>query len=99
MMRGRRRRKYKSGMGFVLITVLVLFAVITFERVQLDAKDSSLKAEKARLEQQLDDANTDTEGIESYREYVKSDDYIENEAREKLGLVYPDEVIFEPKDK
>lgn len=95
MMRRRNRRRYKSGMGFVILTVLVLFCVITYKRVELNAKDVSLKAEKAKLEEQLDDVNDETEGIDSYREYVNSDDYTEKQAREKLGLVYPDEIIFE----
>lgn len=95
----RKKRRHKSGMGFVIITVLVLFSIITYKRVELDAKDSSLKAEKAKLEKQLSDANEDTEDIEKYREYVNSDEYVENQARAKLGLVYPDEIIFEANDK
>ncbi len=34
--------------------------------------------------------------LEEYEEYVKTDEYVEEVAREKLGLVYKDEIIFEP---
>ena len=30
---------------------------------------------------------------------MKTDKYVEEIAREKLGLVYSDEIIFEPSDK
>ena len=35
-----------------------------------------------------------TEEIEEYKQYTKSREYIEEVAREKLGLVYEGEVIF-----
>ena len=34
------------------------------------------------------------EDIEEYRQYTKTREYIEEVAREKLGLVYDGEVIF-----
>ena len=37
----------------------------------------------------------DRQEIEEQKEYVQSDAYVEELAREKLGLVYKDEVIFE----
>ena len=34
--------------------------------------------------------------VEEYQEYVQSDEYVKDVAREKLGLVGPDEIVFEP---
>ena len=39
-----------------------------------------------------------TEEIEEYKAYVQTKKFIEQEARDKLGLVYPDEVVFEPEE-
>ena len=35
--------------------------------------------------------------LKEKEDYVKTDEYIEEMAR-KMGLVYPDEVIFKPED-
>ena len=39
-----------------------------------------------------------TEEIEEMRRYMQTDRYVEEVARDKLGLVYPDEVIFKPEE-
>ena len=91
-------KKNKSGMGFVIATVLVLFAVITYNKIGLDAKNKELHEEKAKYEKQLSKLEEESERIEEYRDYVKSDENIENVAREKLGLVYPGDVVFEAED-
>ena len=37
-------------------------------------------------------------GLKKYDEYTHTKKYIEEVARTKLGLVYPDEIIFKPKE-
>lgn len=97
-MRIRKRRSRRSGMGLVVITVLVLFTIITYKKIDLDSKCSALKEEKAKYEKQLEKLNAEKENLDAYKEYVYSDDNIENIARERLGLVYPDEIVFEAED-
>ena len=48
------------------------------------ALDMQIEAEKKR-----------TEEIEEFRKYTKTKKYIEDVAREKLGLVYEDEIIIQ----
>ena len=48
---------------------------------------SELEAQEERKQDLLD-----------YENYTKSDKYIENTARSKLGLVYDDEMIFREKE-
>ena len=60
---------------------------------------SASKKNKARL--QLIAENTAKEKVRSEalkkkEERYQSDEYIEEIAREKLGLVYPDEIILKP---
>lgn len=92
------RYRNKSGMGLVIATVIVLFAVITYNKIGLDAKSKELHAEKEKYEKQLSKLEEERDNIEDYRDYVKSDENIENIAREKLGLVYPGEIVFEAED-
>ena len=46
-----------------------------------------MEAEEARSEE-----------IEELKEYVQSDEYAEQVAKDKLGLVYEDEIIFKPEE-
>lgn len=95
----KKRRGRRSGMGIVIITVVVMFGVITYNKVHLSSKHKELQEEKARCEQQLSKLQQEQEEIEAYREYVGSDENIEKIAREKLGLVYPGDIVFEAEDK
>ena len=61
---------------------------------KLDAQ--SLKEEKKKLKKEKKEADKRAKELEEYEEYVKTDEYVEEVAREKLGLVYKDEIIFEP---
>ena len=97
-MRIRKGRSKRSGMSMIVITVLVLFVIITYKKIDLDNRCSLLKEEKAQYEKQLDKLNEEKDSLESYKEYVYSDDNIERIARERLGLVYPDEIVFEAED-
>lgn len=94
----RNKNKNKSGMGLVIAIVFVLFAVITYNKIGLDAKSKDMHAEKEKYEKQLSKLEEENENIEDYRDYVKSDENIENIAREKLGLVYPGDIVFEAED-
>ena len=93
-----RKKKNRSGMGIVFLTVMVMFVVITIKKAGLEQKNNELKNEIAGYENEIADLTEEQKNIEEYREYVKSDEYIEDIARKKLGLVYPDEIIFEAKE-
>ena len=38
------------------------------------------------------------EEINGLEEYMKTDEYIEKVARDKLGLIYPDEILIKPEN-
>lgn len=94
----RRRKKNRFGIGFIFLTVLVLFVAITVKKDELGARYDELQKEKAKCEKEYENLNKEKEDIEEYRDYVNSDEYIEEIARKKLGLAYPDEIIFEPNE-
>ena len=56
-----------------------------------------LKEEEALLQAQYNEQLEIYESLKEKEVYVHTNAYIEEEAR-KLGLVYPDEVIFKPED-
>ena len=48
----------------------------------------------AELESQIEAEKEKAEEIEEYGKYVQTKKYAEEVAKEKLGLVYEDEIIF-----
>lgn len=58
---------------------------------------SDLKEQAAKLQRQYKKELQLSEELKDKEAYVKTDDYIEEMAR-NLGLLYPNEVIFKPED-
>jgi cell division protein DivIC len=68
---------------------------MSYKQVQLESKKTAYENELETLNKQLLTEEERAEQIEDYQAYVETKKYIEEEARQKLGLVYPDEIIFE----
>ena len=54
---------------------------------------------KANLEEQLAEEEERTTELEELEKYTKTKKYMEEVARQKLGLVYPDEILIQPSNK
>ena len=54
---------------------------------------------KRRLQsfRQLDDEQKRTDELNEYKKYIQTKKYVEDVAKDKFGLVYPDEIIFRGK--
>lgn len=93
----KRRSKHKGSMKIITLIVLVLcgvFDVFTWQNTQ---KSEQYALVQENLQQQIDDEEENQKAIEEQAEYQKTDAYIEDLAREKLGLVHEDEIIFKKK--
>lgn len=96
-MAGRRRRPSKSnrrGMAAIAVVVLILLVTLMVQSQKLKDSNRQYESQKAELEQQIRDEEFRTGEIENLKDYVNSREYIEKIAREKLGLVYEDDIIF-----
>ena len=57
----------------------------------------SLQEQESKLAKQYEQELQLSEDLKEQEAYVKTDDYVEEMAR-KLGLLYPNEVIFKPEE-
>lgn len=71
--------------------ILVLVAISS---VSLRSKIDRKRAELEGLELLLEAEEKRKQEIEDFGKEVQTKGYIENVAREKLGLVYEDEILF-----
>lgn len=90
----RKRRQNRFSMFLVSLVVVMIMVVVAFRSMGLQQKIDEKMAELNRIEEQIAAEEQRAREIEEYSKEVKTKGFIENMAREKLGLVYEDEILF-----
>ena len=92
----RKKRQNRLGMFLVTIVVLMLLVVVSINSVGLRQKKESYLEREQALQEQIDADEERSEQIEEYRKYTQTKKYVEEVAKEKLGLVNEGEIIYKP---
>ena len=94
-----RRGKWENRMAILGITMVVISLA-----VDVNAKGASLRQteldyqqKEEELTRKVQDEENRTKELEEYKVYVQTKQYAEEVAKEKLGLVNPDEILLKPK--
>ncbi|MCQ2401440.1 MAG: septum formation initiator family protein [Lachnospiraceae bacterium] len=83
---------------FVLIAGLIVFMVKTnADRLRMQEQEYIQKEEE--LARKIKEQEERTDNLNEEKKYVKTDKYIEEIAREKLGLINPDEILFKENEQ
>lgn len=92
-----RRKILQHRLSVLLVSfvIVVLAVTLSVASISLHKKKQNYKAQEAELMEQLEEEKLRAEEIDELEEYVGTDEYIEDVAKEKLGLVYPNEILFE----
>lgn len=96
----RRRRRSQNHMQSVLAicaVVLLLAVIVTVKGMTIKEKNKEYLAQETELKQQIKAEKERTKEIDEFENYVGTDRYIEDVAKNKLGLVYSNEIIFKAK--
>ncbi len=88
-------KKRRKNLATVAFVVALLCCVITYKKIDLIAKSNEYTKKLEELEKAKVKEEERTDEIEDYKAYVQSKQFIEQEARNKLGMVYPDEIVYE----
>lgn len=99
--RSRRIRDQRKHLGTIIISLIVmaLFGVSAVGSLQLRQKNQAYQEREAALEKQIADETERSKEIEDLETYTKTKKYVEDVAKEKLGLVYEDEILFKASGK
>ena len=89
-----KKRKVKFRFKLLLLTAFLVYAGFTIYSQQLNI--NTMLAEQEVLEAEYSEAQTELKRLQHMSDYMYTDDYVEDAAREKFGLVYPDEVVIMP---
>lgn len=96
-MAGRRRKRTGMVRKILYSTLVVIFlVVISISKFMLDDRLIQVKAKNEAVKIQLEDEKKRTEELENLKLDIKSKKFIEETAREKFGLTYENEIVFEP---
>lgn len=101
--RARRKRKDRWGnrLAILGITMVVvsLGVVVNVKSGSLRKKDLEYQTREETLVRQVEQEKSRANELEEYRVYVQTKQYIEEVAKQKLGLVKPDEILLKPVPK
>ena len=95
----RRKAKVKKRsnrlVGVIICILVVGIFMVFFTRTKaLKAQNEATSQEIEQLQEALQEEEDRTKRLEEYAKYVNTKQYVEDMAREKLGLIYPGELVF-----
>lgn len=83
------------GITFVVISMAV---VVNLRGASLKDRELQYQMKEESLQKRLEQEEQRAEQLEEQRIYVQTKQYIEKVAKEKLGLVNPDEILLKPSE-
>lgn len=97
MNRKKRLRRHVGSLAIVGVVVLLL-VFVSIGSLSLRVSNEKKQERIEELEKQIAEEEERSEELEEYGKYVQTKKYAEEVAKEKLGLVYEDEIIFKAED-
>lgn len=103
--RGRRKKaayrkkvQNRFSMFLVMLALLMILVAVYVSSNRLQGRLDDLQAQSAALQVQIDAEKERAKEIEILRKRSQTKEYYEEIAKEKLGLVNPDEIVFKAED-
>ena len=85
----------RFSMFLVTLVVLMIMVVVAVRSVELQQKIAGYDTQIASLGAQIEAEQTRAEQIEEFGKYTQTKAYVEEVAKDKLGLVYEGEILFQ----
>lgn len=90
----RKKRQNRFGMFLVSIVVIMLLVVVAVKSNELKEKKDYYVQKEQQLQEQIAEEEKRAEEIADYEKYTQTKKYIEDVAKDKLGLVYEGEIVL-----
>ena len=89
-----KKKQNRFSVMLVIIVLIMMMAVVSYNKYSIKQRQEVyLKQEKLLLEE-IEKEKARSEEIAEYAKYTKTKKYAEEVAKEKLGLVNENEIIF-----
>lgn len=103
--RGRRKKaayrkkvQNRFSMFLVMLALMMILVAVYVSSNRMQGRLDDLQAQSAALQVQIDAEKERAKEIELLRKRSQTKEYYEEIAKEKLGLVNPDEIVFKAED-
>ena len=77
--------------------VAFLLVIMSIQLANLYQKNEAYRQKEKAVLAEVQQQQESKENLKNYEDYTKSQDYVENTAKNKLGLVYDNEIVFKEK--
>ena len=88
--------QHRLSILLVSCVVVILTFMVFVASLSMHKKNQVYKAQEHELEEQLKEEKARAEEIEEMEDYVGTDKYVQDVAKDKLGLAFPNEILFVP---
>ena len=93
----KRMTQHKKIVKTVWVMVMSIVCFTGLASISLYKKNNEYAVMQDELSKQFQEEKQRTIEIAEYQEYVKTDEHVEEIARDKLGFVYENEIVLKPK--
>lgn len=90
----RKKKQNKAGMLLVTVVVLMMMTVVTVKSIELKQQRDEYALKEQQLMEEIAEEEARSDRIAEYEKYTQTKKYVEEIAKDKLGLVYEGEIIF-----
>lgn len=90
----RKRRQNRFSMILVTLVVVMISIVVAVRSVELEQKIAAIATREEQINAQIEAEKKRAEEIAEYRKYTQTKAFMEEVAKDKLGLVYEGEIVF-----
>lgn len=93
-----KRQKRSGRLGLIAAFVLIALLGIALwnGKASLEKQNAQYEAQKQELQKQIDEQKERANSLEEYKKYIQTKQFVEEIAKNKFGLIYPDEIVFKP---
>ena len=89
-----RKRSNRLVGAIICVLVVAICLVFTVRSKELKARNAEDYDRKEALLEEIAKEEERANELDEYAKYVNTKQYVEKMAREKLGLIYPGELVF-----
>lgn len=83
----------------IILIVFVVLGAVALNNHRIKIKEQEYAAEEAELDAQIAEAEAEKKDLEEQEEYMKTDAYKEQVAKEEFGMVKDGEYVIKEKKK
>lgn len=82
----------------ITFVVAILFIAMMTKSISVEKQLSQYQQELEKLDNKVTEETERTKEIDDLKEYMETDEYAEEVARDKLGLVKDNEIVFKEQE-